>query len=53
MKTFNVGIVQYNCNVPDQKLNTEIGLQFVREAKKLGADIVLFPECWITAYAER
>ena len=51
MKTFNVGIVQYNCSIPDQKLNTEIGLQFVREAKKLGADIVLFPECWITAYA--
>lgn len=51
MKTFNVGIVQYNCNVPDQKLNTEIGLRYVREAKKLGANIVLFPECWITAYA--
>lgn len=46
-----VAIVQYNCRVPDKALNTEIGLNFVRDAKKHGADIVLFPECWITAYA--
>ncbi|MBB6732348.1 carbon-nitrogen hydrolase family protein [Cohnella zeiphila] len=51
MKTFTVAVVQYNCSEPDQKRNTEIGLQFVREAKDLGADMVLFPECWITAYA--
>ncbi|MCQ6562827.1 carbon-nitrogen hydrolase family protein [Paenibacillus mendelii] len=51
MKTFTVAIVQYNCRMPDQALNTEIGLRFVREASTLGADIVLFPECWITAYA--
>jgi len=51
MKTFTVATVQYNCGLPDQQLNTEIGLQYVREAKSLGADIVLFPECWITAYA--
>ena len=51
MKTLTVATVQYNCTLPDQKLNTEIGLRYVREAKTLGADIVLFPECWITAYA--
>lgn len=51
MKTLTVGIVQYNCGIPDQKLNTDIGLRYVREAKALGTDIVLFPECWITAYA--
>jgi len=51
MKTFTVATVQYNCSIPDQQLNTEIGLRYVREAKSLGADIVLFPECWITAYA--
>lgn len=51
MKTFTVATVQYNCTLPDQKLNTEIGLQYVKKAKILGADIVLFPECWITAYA--
>jgi predicted amidohydrolase len=47
MKTLNVALVQYACNTPDKKLNTDIGLRFVREAKSLGADIVLFPECWI------
>ncbi|MEC0201809.1 carbon-nitrogen hydrolase family protein [Paenibacillus lautus] len=51
MKTFTVATVQYNCSEPDQKLNTEIGLRYVKKAKDLGADIVLFPECWITAYA--
>ncbi|HWT74999.1 MAG TPA: carbon-nitrogen hydrolase family protein [Mobilitalea sp.] len=51
MNTLTVAIVQYNCSIPDQKLNTDNGLRFVREAKALGADIVLFPECWITAYA--
>ncbi|MDR0263214.1 MAG: carbon-nitrogen hydrolase family protein [Sphingobacterium sp.] len=51
MKTFTVATVQFNCSIPDQKLNTEIGLRYVQEAKSLGADMVLFPECWITSYA--
>lgn len=51
MQSLTIAAVQYNCSSTDQKQNTEIGLQFVREAKELGADIVLFPECWITAYA--
>ncbi|TNJ62105.1 hypothetical protein FE784_32265 [Paenibacillus hemerocallicola] len=51
MKTFTIVTVQYNCSIPDQKLNIEIGLRYVKEARELGADIVLFPECWITAYA--
>jgi predicted amidohydrolase len=50
MKTLNVALVQYNCTIPDKNINTDIGLRFVREAKSYGADIVLFPECWITAY---
>lgn len=50
MKKLTVAMVQYNCSKPDPKLNTEIGLKYVREAKNIGADIVLFPECWITAY---
>lgn len=49
-KTLTVATVQYNCTLPDKK-NTEIGLRYVREAKVLGADIVLFPEYWIIAYA--
>lgn len=51
MKNITVATVQYNCSIPDQNLNTEIGIRFVKKAKELGADIVLFPECWITAYA--
>jgi predicted amidohydrolase len=51
MKTLNVALVQYDCNIPDKNLNTDVGLRFVREAKSLGADIVLFPECWITSYS--
>lgn len=51
MKKLTVAMVQYNCKEPNQKINTEIGLKYVREAKKMGADIVLFPECWITSYS--
>lgn len=48
---FKVAIVQekrdssYDC-----RINTEKGLEIIREAKNYGADIVLFPECWITGY---
>lgn len=51
MKTFTVATVQYNCSTPDPELNTKIGLKYVKEAKDRGADMVLFPECWITSYA--
>lgn len=51
MQTLTVAMVQYNCAVPDAEMNTRTGLEFVRQAKALGADIVLFPECWITAYS--
>jgi predicted amidohydrolase len=51
MKNLNVAMIQHNCSTPNQRLNTEIGLNYVREAKNLGADIVLFPECWITSYS--
>jgi predicted amidohydrolase len=51
MKSFTVATVQYNCSIPDPELNTKIGLKYVKVAKDRGADMVLFPECWITAYA--
>jgi predicted amidohydrolase len=51
MINLNVAMIQHNCSTPNQRLNTEIGLNYVREAKNLGADIVLFPECWITSYS--
>jgi predicted amidohydrolase len=45
-----IAIVQENRVPYDCKFNTEKGLLAVRKAKELGADIVLFPECWITGY---
>lgn len=47
---FKVGIVQENSKPFDCKFNTEKGLSAIRRAKEQGADIVLFPECWITGY---
>lgn len=50
MKKLTVAIVQRRCADWDQEQNTESGLALVREAKENGADLVLFPECWITSY---
>lgn len=51
MNRLTLAVVQHNCRYPDHEKNTKTGLQYVKEAKTLGADIVLFPECFITAYA--
>lgn len=50
MDTFKVTIVQERQNPYDINWNTEKGLSIIKEAKKQDADIVLFPECWITGY---
>lgn len=50
MNVLTVAIVQHKSPSTDRQLNTEAGLRYVREAKEAGADIVLFPECWITGY---
>ncbi|MCB2299325.1 carbon-nitrogen hydrolase family protein [Clostridium tagluense] len=47
---FKIAIVQENRDPYDSKWNTEKGLSIVKKAKVRGADIVLFPECWITGY---
>ena len=49
-KQFKIAIVQEKRDPYDCKINTQKGLNIVRKAKKYGADIVLFPECWITGY---
>ncbi len=51
MKKLKVAIVQYNTAVPDIGKNTETALKFIKEASDNGADLVLFPECFLTAYA--
>ena len=31
--------------------NTKDGLAYLKQAKQMGADLLLFPECFITGYA--
>ncbi|MFT4145224.1 MAG: carbon-nitrogen hydrolase family protein [Mobilitalea sp.] len=50
MNNFKVAMIQHKITESDQQRNTELGLQYVRQAKQIGADFVLFPECWITSY---
>lgn len=45
-----VAIVQYNTIEPNIDFNTEVAIRYIKEAKENGADIVLFPECFLTAY---
>ena len=45
-----VAIVQYDAKEPDIDFNTEVAIRYIKEAKENGADIVLFPECFLTAY---
>lgn len=45
-----VAIVQYDTVTPDIDFNTDQAIKYIKEAKENGADIVLFPECFLTAY---
>jgi len=45
-----VAMVQYDANEPNIDFNTKVAMKYIKEAKKSGADIVLFPECFLTAY---
>lgn len=47
---FKVALVQSKSIYMDSDANIKKGIKFIREAKELGADVVLFPECWITGY---
>lgn len=49
-KKFKVAIVQHKYKSTDRAINTEDGLSIVEQAKCMNADIVLFPECFITGY---
>lgn len=50
MKQFRIAAVQAKRDPYNEQRNTKDGLAFVHEAKSKGADMVLFPECWITGY---
>ena len=45
-----VAMVQYDANEPYIDFNTKVAMKYIKEAKESGADIVLFPECFLTAY---
>lgn len=45
-----VAMVQYDANEPNIDFNTKVAMKYIKEAKKSGAGIVLFPECFLTAY---
>lgn len=43
--------MQYDTRTPDIEYNSQLAERLIREAKANGADIVLFPECFLTVYA--
>ena len=49
VRSLCVALVQHRA-VKDIALNTAAAVKFIREAKSGGADMVLFPECFLTSY---
>ena len=45
-----IAVVQKRRDPYDRDKNTQLGISCMQEAKNMGADLVLFPECWITGY---
>ena len=50
MRTFRLALAQINPTVGDLEGNSQKILQFIEEARSLGADLVAFPEMAITGY---
>ncbi|MEE8158870.1 MAG: NAD+ synthase [Dehalococcoidia bacterium] len=50
MRTFRLALAQINPTVGDLEGNSQKILQFIEEARSLGADLVVFPEMAITGY---
>lgn len=50
-KLFRVALVQKKAFALDEDKNLHLAVAACEEAKRLGADAVLFPEMWSTAYA--
>lgn len=50
MKKLKAALIQYGTMMPDIEQNTITAVKLIREAGKNGADLVLFPECFLTAY---
>lgn len=50
MRKLTVAMIQSRSPGCDPERNTKVGIAYVRAAKEKGADLVLFPECWVTSY---
>ena len=50
MRSFRVGLAQINCTVGDLEGNTKKIIQYVEKAKKMGVELICFPELSITGY---
>lgn len=46
-----IAVIQYQSRAGCPEENTRLGVRLMEKAKEQGADLVLFPECWITGYA--
>lgn len=50
MKKLKIALIQHDAKTPDIEQNTITAKKLIREASTNGADLVLFPECFLTAY---
>lgn len=51
MDKLKLAIIQHKAQPNEINTNLDLGLKYINEAKKMGADLVLFPEMWSNAYA--
>lgn len=49
-KLFKIAVLQMRSTAGAYEKNVALGLQKMEEAQALGADLLLFPECFITSY---
>ncbi len=50
MRSLRVGMAQINCTVGDLEGNTRKIIQYLEKARKLGVELVCFPELSVTGY---
>ena len=51
MHRFTIALLQLTALGQDQDANLEKGADFCRDAKRMGADLALFPEMWNIGYS--
>lgn len=51
MSVFKLAMVQHKAVPNDKNANLKLAIQYMTEACRMGADLVLFPEMWSNSYA--